>query len=48
MYYELIKRYYVEGYGFPRKFYTDADLEVFISKNMITQEEANKIKSLKK
>lgn len=44
---ERIESYYIRGYGFPKKYYTDNDLDKFVKRNMITQEQANKIKALK-
>ena len=27
MYYNMIRKYYLEGYGYPKKYYTDVDLD---------------------
>ena len=27
MYYNMIRKYYIEGYGYPKKYYTDVDLD---------------------
>lgn len=45
-YYELIKKYYTEGYGVPKKYYTDEQVDSFVPK-FITEEQASEIKSLR-
>ena len=40
MYYNMIRKYYLEGYGYPKKYYTDADLDKFVVKDMITQQQS--------
>lgn len=47
-FYEQIRRYYVEGYGMPKTYYTDAQLDAFAAKKMITKAEAEKIRAEKK
>ena len=40
MYYSMIKKYYLEGYGYPKRYYSDTDLDKFVSKGMLTKEQA--------
>lgn len=47
MYYELIKKYYENGYGFPKKYYTAADVDRFAEKGIITAAEAEEIKAMR-
>lgn len=44
---ERIKEYYINGYGFPKKYYSDGDLEKFVEKGLITSEQADLIKGSK-
>ncbi len=48
MFYELIKKYYIDGYGYPKKYYTDEDIDNFVNKGIITLNQAEQIKVLKK
>ncbi len=44
---ERIKEYYINGYGFPKKYYSDGDLDSFAAKNIISADEAARIKAVK-
>ena len=46
--YDKIKTYYIDGYGFPKKYYNDTDLDRFVAHNLITREEADEIKAIKR
>ena len=45
---EKIEEYYIKGYGFPVKYYTDKNLDKFVKNNIITKEQAKAIKEKKK
>ena len=47
MYYNMIRKYYLEGYGYPKKYYPDADLDKFVVKDMITQQQSDELKAEK-
>ena len=47
MYYNMIRKYYIEGYGYPKKYYTDVDLDKFVVKGMITQQQSDELKAEK-
>lgn len=47
-YLSLIETYYLKGYGVPRKFYTEKNLENFVKKGMISQEQMNELVAKKK
>lgn len=47
MYYNMIRKYYLEGYGYPKKYYTEADLDKFVVKDMITQQQSDELKAEK-
>lgn len=44
---ERIESYYINGYGFPKKYYTDTNLDNFVKKGTLTQEEADAMKAKK-
>ena len=43
----MIRKYYLEGYGYPKKYYTDVDLDKFVVKGMITQQQSDELKAEK-
>ena len=45
--YDKIKSYYIDGYGYPTKYYTDANLDNFVKNGLITQEQAEEIRQEK-
>lgn len=45
--YERIRSYYIDGYGFPKKYYTDKNLASLVKMGKITQEQADQIKAEK-
>lgn len=47
MYYNMIRKYYIEGYGYPKRYYSDADLDKFVSKGMLTKEQSESLKAEK-
>ena len=47
MYYSMIRKYYLEGYGYPKRYYSDTDLDKFVSKGMLTKEQAESLKAKK-
>lgn len=44
---DAIKKFYLEGYGMPKKYYTDDDLEIFYNNGKITKEEMEELKEQK-
>lgn len=40
---EKIRSYYLYGYGYPVKYYTEANLKAFVKKKMITEEAMNEM-----
>lgn len=47
-YLSLIETYYLKGYGVPRKFYTEKNLETFVKRGMITQDQMDELVAKKK
>ena len=38
-----IRKFYIEGYGVPKKYYSDEDLEALRDKGIITQRELDEL-----
>ena len=45
--FETVKKYYLEGYGVPKKYYSDSDLAAFVKSGIITEQEKDEILSQK-
>ena len=41
--YETIRKYYLDGYGAPKKYYTETELMAFVKSGVITQQEMDEI-----
>lgn len=47
MYYNMIRKYYLEGYGYQRSITLMVDLDKFVVKGMITQQQSDELKAEK-